>query len=182
MILQNGRPASAEGREEKEMKTYDVLDELGIEYSRTDHGPVGTIADCLEVDKVLGITICKNLFLCNRQKTAFYLLMMPGHKTLQTKELSAQIPTSRLSFASGDDMIKYLNVAPGSATVMGLIYDTDNQVQLLVDEEILKEEYVGCHPCVNTSSLKLRTKDLFGKFLEAVHHDYKTVVLGEMTD
>jgi len=182
MILQNGRPASAEGREEKEMKTYDVLDELGIEYSRTDHGPVGTIADCLEVDKVLGITICKNLFLCNRQKTAFYLLMMPGHKTLQTKELSAQIPTSRLSFASGDDMIKYLNVAPGSATVMGLIYDTDNQVQLLVDEEILREEYVGCHPCVNTSSLKLRTEDVFGKFLEAVHHDYKTVVLGEMTD
>lgn len=180
MILQNGRPASAEGREEKEMKTYDVLDELGIKYSRTDHGPVGTIADCLEVDKVLGITICKNLFLCNRQKTAFYLLMMPGHKTLRTKELSAQIPTSRLSFASGDDMIKYLNVAPGSATVMGLIYDTDNQVQLLVDEEILREEYVGCHPCVNTSSLKLRTEDVFGKFLEAVHHDCKTVELGEV--
>lgn len=178
MILQNGRPASAEGREEKEMKTYDVLDGLDIEYSRTDHGPVGTIADCLEVDKVLGITICKNLFLCNRQKTAFYLLMMPGHKTLRTKELSAQIPTSRLSFASGDDMIKYLNVAPGSATVMGLIYDTDNQVQLLVDEEILREEYVGCHPCVNTSSLKLRTEDVFSKFLEAVHHDYRTVVLG----
>lgn len=179
MILQNGRPASAEGREEKEMKTYDVLDELGIAYSRTDHGPVGTIADCLEVDKVLGITICKNLFLCNRQKTAFYLLMIPGHKTLRTKELSVQIPTSRLSFASGDDMIKYLNVAPGSATVMGLIYDTDNHVQLLVDEEILREEYVGCHPCVNTSSLKLRTEDVFGKFLETVHHDYKTVVLGE---
>ncbi|EEG75078.1 prolyl-tRNA synthetase associated domain-containing protein [[Clostridium] hylemonae] len=177
MILQNGRPACAAGREDKEMKVYDVLDGLGIEYSRTDHGPVGTIADCLEVDKVLGITICKNLFLCNRQKTAFYLLMLPGHKVLRTKELSAQIPTSRLSFASGEDMVRYMNVAPGSATVMGLIYDTDCSVQLLVDEEILQEEYVGCHPCVNTSSLKLRTEDVFGKFLAAVHHDYKTVTL-----
>lgn len=179
MILQNGRPASAEGREEKEMKVYDLLDRLGIEYARTDHQPVGTIADCLEVDKVLGLTICKNLFLCNRQKTAFYLLMIPGYKTLRTKELSAQIPTSRLSFGSGEDMVKYLNVTPGSATVLGLMNDVDNRVQLLVDEEILEDEYIGCHPCVNTSSLKLRTEDVLGKFLEAVHHDYKTVELSK---
>ena len=119
MELQNGRPASLEGREEKEIKVYDLLERLGIEYLRTDHEAAGTIADCLEVDQVLGITICKNLFLCNRQKTEFYLLMMPGHKSLRTKELSAQIPTSRLSFASGEDMVKYLNVLPGSATVMG---------------------------------------------------------------
>ncbi len=173
MELQKGRPASLEGREEKEIKVYDLLDRLGIEYFRTDHKAAGTIADCLEVDRVLGITICKNLFLCNRQKTAFYLLMMPGHKNLRTKELSAQIPTSRLSFASGEDMAKYLNVLPGSATVMGLMNDTENHVQLLVDE------YVGCHPCVNTSSLKIRTEDVFGKFLDAVHHDYITVTLSD---
>lgn len=179
MELHNGRPASLEGREEKEIRVYDLLDSLGIEYFRTDHEAVGTIADCLEVDKVLGITICKNLFLCNRQKTAFYLLMMPGHKNLRTKELSTQIPTSRLSFASGEDMVKYLGVTPGSATVMGLMNDTKDRVQLLVDEEVLKDEYIGCHPCVNTSSLKIRTQDVFGKFLDAVHHDYRTVKLSD---
>lgn len=180
MILEQGRPASGEGREDKEMEVYDFLDSLGIPYSRTDHRPVGTIADCLEVDKVLGITICKNLFLCNRQKTAFYLLVMPGHKILKTKELSSQIPTSRLSFASGEDMVKYLNVTPGSATIMGLINDKENHVQLLVDEEVLKDEYMGCHPCVNTSSLKIKTDDIFGKFLEAVHHECNIVKLSNV--
>lgn len=177
MILYKGRPEDVSGRKEKEIKVYDVLDSLGISYYRTDHEAVGTIADCLEVDKILGINICKNLFLCNRQKTAFYLLLMPGEKTLQTKELSKQIPTSRLSFASGEDMEKYLNVTPGSATIMGLIFDPESKVQLLVDEEVLQQEEFGCHPCVNTSSLKLKTEDVFGKYLEAVHHDYITVKL-----
>lgn len=177
MILHKGRPEDVSGRKEKEIKVYDVLDSLGISYYRTDHEAVGTIADCLEVDKILGINICKNLFLCNRQKTAFYLLLMPGEKTLQTKELSKQIPTSRLSFASGEDMEKYLNVTPGSATIMGLIFDPENKVQLLVDEDVLQQEEFGCHPCVNTSSLKMKTEDVFGKYLEAVHHDYITVKL-----
>ena len=177
MELQNGRPASLEGREEKEIKVYDLLERLGIEYLRTDHEAAGTIADCLEVDQVLGITICKNLFLCNRQKTAFYLLVMPGKKSLQTKELSKQIPTSRLSFASAEDMEKYLNVTPGSATIMGLIFDPENRVQLLVDEEVLQDEEFACHPCVNTSSIKMKTTDVFGKYLELVHHDYIKVAL-----
>lgn len=177
MILYEGRPASAEGRAEKEMKVYDRLDSLGIPYYRTDHQAAWTITDCLEVDEILGIKICKNLFLCNRQKTAYYLLLMPGEKVFHTKELSKQIPTSRLSFASGEDMEKYLNVTPGSATIMGLIYDEENRVQLLVDEDLLDEEYFGCHPCVNTSSLKLKSEDVFGKYLEAVHHNFIKVKL-----
>lgn len=177
MELYEGRPVSTEGRKEKEIKVYDLLDSLKIPYYRTDHEAAFTIEACLGVDKILGLEICKNLFLCNRQKTAYYLLVMPGKKALKTKELSKQIPTSRLSFASGDDMEQYLNVTPGSATIMGLMYDTENRVQLLVDEEVLEEEEFGCHPCVNTSSIRLKTKDAFGKFLEAVHHDYITVRL-----
>ncbi len=179
MELYSGRPSDSKGREEKELKVYDLLDSLGIPYMRTDHKAVGTIADCLGVDNVLGVEICKNLFLCNRQKTAYYLLLVPGSKALKTKELSKQIPTSRLSFASGEDMERYLNVSPGSATIMGLIFDPENKVQLLVDEELFDKEYFGCHPCVNTSSLKLRTKDVLGKFLEAVGHDYITVKLSD---
>ena len=179
MVLYEGRPESSEGRQEKEMKVYDLLDSLGIAYQRTDHRAVATIEDCLEVDRILGVRICKNLFLCNRQRTAYYLLLIPGDKILKTKELSKQIPTSRLSFASGEDMERCLNVSPGSATVMGLLFYPEHKVQLLIDEEVLQEEYFGCHPCVNTSSIRLRTEDMLQKVLKALDHDYITVTLSD---
>lgn len=177
MELYKGRPERTEGRLEKEIRVYDLLDSLGIEYVRTDHGPADTMEACNEIDAVLDILICKNLFLCNRQKTAFYLLMMPGDKVFKTKELSSQINSARLSFATPEDMLKYLDITPGSVSIMGLMNDTENQVRLLVDEDVLKGEYVGCHPCINTSSIKLRTKDLFEKFIQAVHHDMTVVHL-----
>ena len=166
MELYNGRPEDTSGRKEKEIKVYDILDSLHIPYIRADHEAVMTMEACEEIDKALGMEICKNLFLCNRKKTSYYLLLMPGNKALKTKELSQQIPTTRLSFASGEDMETYLNVTPGSATVMGLIFDPENKVQLLVDEELLEQEEFGCHPCVNTSSIKMKTADVFDKFLK----------------
>ena len=177
MELLNGRPGNVEGRLPREIRTYDFLDSLGIEYQRTDHGRADTMEACNEIDKILGVVICKNLFLCNRQKTTFYLLMMPGDKKFKTKELSAQINSSRLSFAEPADMLKYLDIEPGSVSIMGLMNDKDHAVQLLIDEDVLKDEYLGCHPCVNTSSLKLRTEDVIKKFLPAVGHEYKTVHL-----
>lgn len=179
MEIYHGRPKHDEGRLEKELEVYDLLDELGISYERVDHEALQTIEACQKVDETLGISICKNLFLCNRQRTAYYLLLLPGYKALKTKELSKQIPTSRLSFASGEDMEEYLNVTPGSATIMGLMFDPENRVQLVIDEELLKEEWFGCHPCINTSSLKLRTEDVIGKYLQAVHHEYLTVNLSD---
>lgn len=179
MEIYHGRPKYDDGRLEKELKVYDLLDELGISYERVDHEALQTIEACQKVDETLGISICKNLFFCNRQKTAYYLLLLPGYKALKTKELSKQIPTSRLSFASGEDMEEYLNVTPGSATIMGLMFDPENRVQLVIDEELLKEEWFGCHPCINTSSLKLQTEDVIGKYLQAVHHEYLTVNLSD---
>ena len=179
MEIYHGRPKYDDGRLEKELKVYDLLDELGISYECVDHEALQTIEACRKVDETLGISICKNLFLCNRQKTAYYLLLLPGYKALKTKELSKQIPTSRLSFASREDMEEYLNVTPGSATIMGLMFDPENRVQLVIDEELLKEEWFGCHPCINTSSLKLRTEDVIGKYLQAVHHEYLTVNLSD---
>ncbi len=177
MNLQNGRPEDISGRLPREVRTYDLLDELGIEYMRTDHERTDTMEACNAVDTVLGVVICKNLFLCNRQKTTFYLLMMPGDKKFKTKELSAQINSSRLSFAEPEDMLKYLDIEPGSVSIMGLMNDKDHAVHLLIDEDVLKDDYIGCHPCVNTSSLKLRTEDVIKKFLPAVGHDYRTVHL-----
>ncbi len=177
MELQNGRPANEAGRLEKEIRTYDLLDKLHVSYQRIDHEAAETMEICAEIDKVLEATICKNLFLCNRQKTNFYLLMMPGDKTFKTKELSKQIGSARLSFASPEDMEHYLDITPGSVSIMGLMNDTENVVQLLVDEDVLKGEYVGCHPCINTSSIRIKTEDLFGRVLEAMHHTMRVVKL-----
>ena len=177
MELFRGRPADPAGRLEREMRVYDLLDSLGIEYIRTDHEPANTMEACERIDSILEILICKNLFLCNRQGTKFYLLMMPGDKVFKTKELSSQINSSRLSFASPENMLKYLDIEPGAVSVMGLMNDHDHAVQLLVDEDVLKDEYVGCHPCVCTSSLKMKTEDVISRFLPATGHPYRTVVL-----
>ena len=177
MELYNGRPEDTSGRKEKEIKVYDILDSLHIPYIRADHEAVMTMEACEEIDKALGMEICKNLFLCNSQKTKFYLLMIPGDKHFKTKEISHQINSPRLSFAPAEFMEKYLDITPGSVSVMGLMNDPDNQVQLLVDEDVLKGEYLGCHPCINTSSLRLKTKDVFEVFTQAVHHDYIVVKL-----
>ena len=177
MELFNGRPEDISGRLPREVRTYDFLDGLGIEYIRTDHGLANNMEACYEIDAVLGVVICKNLFLCNRQKTRFYLLMMPGDKKFLTRELSSQINSSRLSFAGPEDMLGLLDIEPGAVSIMGLMNDKDHRVQLLIDEDVLKDEYLGCHPCVCTSSLKIRTKDVIEKFLPATGHDYQTVCL-----
>ena len=177
MELYHGRPEDTEGRLSSEVRTYDFLDSLGIEYMRTDHERADNMEACNEIDAVLEVIICKNLFLCNRQKTKFYLLMMPGDKKFKTKELSKQINSARLSFADAEAMLTYLDIEPGAVSIMGLMNDKDHTVQLLIDEDVLKDEYLGCHPCVCTSSLKLRTHDVIEKFLPATGHNYRTVYL-----
>ena len=167
----SGRPADCASRLPKEQRCYDLLDRLGIAYFRVDHDHADTIEACEAVEQVLGEKICKNLFLCNRQKTSFYLLMMPGEKVFKTKDLSKQLGVARLSFADAADMERYLDITPGSVSVLGLMNDTGHRVQLLIDEDVLNSEFVGCHPCINTSSLKLRTADALETFLPAVHHE-----------
>ena len=177
MELQKGRPADCTGRLQKEIRTYDLLDRLGVAYERIDHEAAMTMEVCEEIDEVLQATICKNLFLCNRQETSFYLLMIPGSKVFHTKDLSAQIGSARLSFAKPEYMEKFLDITPGSVSVLGLMNDTEHQVQLLIDEDVLGGEYIGCHPCINTSSLRFRTEDLIQKILPAIEHDYIKVRL-----
>ena len=177
MELQKGRPADTAGRLEKEIRTYDLLDRLGVEYERIDHEPAMTMEDCKEVDQLLEAVICKNLFLCNRQKTAFYLLMIPDTKVFHTKDLSAQIGSARLSFAKPEYMEEFLDITPGSVSVMGLMNDKEHRVQLLIDEDVLDVEYIGCHPCINTSSIRFKVKDLIEKVIPAMGHDFVKVKL-----
>lgn len=182
MQLRKGIPASLEEREDKEIKVYNLLDQLKISYEQADHEAASTMEACKSVDTFMQVTMCKNLFLCNRQETAFYLLLMPGNKKFKTKDLSKQIGSARLSFAGAEHMKRFLNISPGSVSVLGLMNDSENHVQLLVDEEILKDEFIGCHPCVNTSSIKLLTKDLTESFLPAIHHEMKVVHLPNLNE
>lgn len=169
-------------REEKELNVYKKLASLGIEYTGLDHDRADTMEICELIEKRLGAEICKNLFLCNRQQTAFYLLMTPGKKVFKTKFLSEQIHSSRLSFADAEHMRELLNVTPGSVSVFGLMYDTGHRVQLLIDKELLKQEYIGCHPCVNTSVLKLRTEELLNVFLPAIGVSPQFVELPDISE
>lgn len=170
MKLYHGSPENREGRSERELRTYAFLDGLKLDYERTDHPdtPASSMEVCEKIDAVLEVRICKNLFLCNRQETEFYLLVMPGDKPFHTRELSKQIGSSRLSFARQEYLGRFLGLQAGSVSVLGLINDTDHRVHLLVDEDVQGEEMFGCHPCVNTSSLRFRTSDLFEKILPAL--------------
>ena len=171
MELVKGRPTDCSGRLEREVRVYDLLDKLGIEYERTDHEEANTMEKCNEIDKILDTIICKNLFLCNRQQTEFYLLMMPGDKPFKTKYITKQLGCSRLSFAPSEKMLEYLDIKPGAVSIMGLMNDKDNKIQLVIDKPVVESETLGCHPCVCTSSLKFKTKVKIEKFLPAVHHE-----------
>ena len=167
MELKHGSPADMTGRSDREIRTYQFLDRLGVSFDRTDHPdrPATSMEGCADADAILNVRICKNLFLCNRQKTKFYLLVMPDDKPFKTKELSKQMGISRLSFADEEYMEQLLDLHPGSVSVLGLMNDHEHRVRLVIDEDVLKEEMFGCHPCENTSSIRFATKDLVEKIL-----------------
>jgi len=167
--LYHTKPAG-DHRLDKEMASFEVLEKLDIPYAAIDHEPAATVEACAEIEAVLGIEICKNLFLRNQSKTEFYLLVMPGAKRFVTKDVSKQIGTSRLSFAEAEFMEKYLNITPGSVSILGLMNDSEKKVRLLMDRDIVQSEYIGCHPCINTSSLKIKTSDILEKFLPFTGH------------
>ena len=193
LTLETGRPSDTTGRLEKEIRVYDFLDSLNIPYQRVDHEALMTIEACKDVDKILDAVICKNLFLCNRQETNFYLLLLPvdkkfktkkvsslpREKKIQTKGISSQLGVARLSFGNETYMEKYLDITPGSVSVLGLMNDKEHHVQLLIDEDLLKEPYIGCHPCINTSSLKIDMKDMMEKIIPAMEHEPIFVKLGQ---
>lgn len=182
MNLEHGRPLTCAGRLEKEIRCYDLLDNLGLSYERVDHQPADTMEICAAIDTVLGGPICKNLLLCNRQCTDFYLLLMPATKPFKTKDLSAQIGTSRLSFADGKYMEQFLDITPGSLSILGLINDLNNNVKLLIDEDILADEYIGFHPCINTSSLRITVADLQNILIPALNHTPTIVQLPQYNE
>ena len=168
-VRHSGRPT--DDRIPQDMAIYDELERQGISFERVDHDHADTMEDCRKIEEVLDAKICKNLFLCNRQKTQFYLLLMPGNKPFHTKDLTGQLGCSRLSFAGVEPMHELLGVTPGSVSVLGLLNDTENRVRLVIDRDVLQPEFFACHPCRNTSSLRIATADLTGRILPALRHE-----------
>lgn len=169
--INDGRPQNAQGRTEAEMRSYDLLDNLNIHYIRTEHPPADTMDVCTQRAAILHTRICKNLFLCNRQETAFYLLLMPADKQFKTSVVSRQLGVARLHFADEKYMVQYLDLHPGSVSILGLMYDTENHVRLLIDKELTDQDEFACHPCINTVSLKFKTSQLFEKVIPAIEHE-----------
>ncbi|MBQ9685737.1 MAG: prolyl-tRNA synthetase associated domain-containing protein [Oscillospiraceae bacterium] len=167
--LYRGRPEDR--RIDKEERCYDLLDALGISYERADHEHADTIEACHAIEELLGCAICKNLLLTNRQMTDIYLLLMPGDKPFKTKLLSKQIGSARLSFATAEQMLSTLDITPGSVSVLGLMNDTEKRVRLLIDRDLLGDAFLGCHPCINTSTLRLPMRDVMEKLLPAMGHE-----------
>lgn len=167
--------APLEERSSLEMKTYQILDKLNIKYERIDHEAVSSMEECVEVNKKLKVEIRKNIFLCNSKKTTFFLFVLPANKPFDTKKFCQKLGLSHVSFANEEYMEKYLGTKPGSATIMGLLCDEDDYVQVILDKEIIEEEYFGCNPGQNTSHIKIKTEDLLKKFLPYVKHRPKII-------
>ena len=167
-VLFDGRPDDERIRKEEDC--YDLLDKLGIQFQRIDHTPADTIEDCVQLEPLLQVKATKNLFLRNRARTAWYLLMMPGDKPFHTRDLIGQMGIQRLSFGEEDMLGSMLNLTPGSVSIMGLMYDTKKQVKLLMVREIVQNDYIRCHPCINTSTLKIKTDDVINKLLPFIGH------------
>lgn len=172
-IIRKGRPEDIRCKSEE--LTYDFLEKNNIDFVRVDHEETKTIEECHKIEKILESEICKNLFLQNSAKTCYYLLLMPGEKRFVSKEVSKKLSSSRLSFASDDKLYELLKIEPGSVSIMGLIHDTENKVNLVIDSELLEKQYFCCHPCKNTTTLKFSTNDMINKFISATGHQYTVI-------
>ena len=149
---------------------YARLDAMGVAYASMEHAPAHTIEDCLENDKKLGGVTAKNYFLTTKNQKNFYLCLVRPEARFRTSDISKQVNSSRLSFGTDEQMQRLLRVHPGSVSPMGLMFDAENQVHLLVDSGLREVEKIAFHPCDNTQTLVMDSKDFFDVYLPSVHH------------
>lgn len=151
-----------------ERDVYRALDEMGIRYRAVTHPPVFTIEDCKVAEEMLGGIVPKNLFLTPRNKSALYLMLMRPDAAFRTSDISKQIGSSRLSFAGAEPLMRIMRTLPGAISPMGLLFDRERSVQLVVDRALLSEGALLFHPCVNTASIRMSGADFFEKYLPRV--------------
>lgn len=162
--------APSEFKNSLQGKTYRALKELNIPFERVDNDEAITMEDCIQINKVLNVKIVKTLFLCNRQQTSFYLFVTRGDKPFKTKDFSKALGISRVSFGPADLMEKMLGMKVGAATIFSALLDTDNNVQIVFDKEVLNEEWYGGTDGTTTGYMKVRMEHILNKFLPYTRH------------
>lgn len=164
------KTALEKGHNETQDRAFALLEELNIPFECVENEVVETMEECKELDEALGTEIRKSLLIRNQKKTRYYLVVMPAAKRCNMGDLSWKLGEGKLSFASEQAMMDLLGAHPGSASIMGIINDTEDAVQVVFDQSVTKEEWFGCNTGINTAHLKLKTEDVLKKILPALHH------------
>ena len=160
-----------------ETRVYQELERLGIKYERVDNDSVETMEECIEISNKLGAEIRKTIICCNRQKTDFYLVVLPANKRFDSKLFAAMMRTARVSFASAEDMEALIGLTPGEASVMGILNDTEGKIQVVIDKAVADAEWFACNPGANTTHIRFKTKQLLNTFLPAENHKAEIIML-----
>ncbi|MBO5495601.1 MAG: prolyl-tRNA synthetase associated domain-containing protein [Eubacterium sp.] len=169
------KTAPTEFKSTLQQKVYETLDALEIPFERVDNTPAVTMEDCIEIDEKLKVKTVKTLFLCNRQKTAFYLFVTAGDKPFVTKDFGKALGVSRVSFAPAELLDSMLDTKPGATTVLSTVLDTDNSIRVVIDSEVTGYEYYGCTDGTATSYMRLKTEDVLNKYLPYTNHEYTVI-------
>ncbi len=144
------------------------LNSISVDYKIIEHSPAATIEECKKIEEILNDTICKNLLLRTTNGSAYYLLILRNDKQFITSRISKLLGSSRLSFASGEEMEILLNTLPGSLSILSLIFDKDKKMKLAIDKDVIENEFFCCHPCDNSATLKIKTTDILNVYLPSL--------------
>jgi len=165
----NEKPKEFEN--ETQRMIYEALEELKIPFDRVENDFMISMEDCEAVNKKMNTRMAKNLFLCNRQKTEFYLFITKDNKHFNTKIFSKAMGISRVSFAPEETLTEYLGTKIGATTIFSLVYDKDCKVHLVIDKDVLEEKFHACNDGTNNAHIKITTKDLMEKYLKYTKHE-----------
>lgn len=155
--------------------TYKFLSENNIEFSRVDNDEAVTMEDCIEIDKALDMKTVKTLFLCNRQKTQFYLFVTEGDKPFVTKDFSSALGISRVSFASAEMLDEIIGTKVGATTIFGVLREQAQEVRVVFDKAVCESEWFGCSDGTTSCYMKLKTDDILNKLLPSSGHTYEVI-------
>lgn len=158
----------------KKENVYKKLDELNIKYKKVDHKAVFTMEEMAELNLDNEDELVKNIFIRDDKKINYYLVLIAGNKRVNLKELRNNLGLRPLTFASEEDLEKYLGLHKGSVTVLGVLNDTNHIVKVLIDEDIKKIQEIGVHPNENTASIWLKLEDV-EKILNYTENDYEFI-------
>lgn len=151
-------------------KTYAALSRLNISYQRVETDEAITMEDCVQIDAKLQMKMVKTLFLCNRQQIAFYLFITTGDKQFRSKDFSNALEVARVSFAPAELMESMLGTKIGAATVFSALLETAQDVQIVFDKDVVKEDWYGCSDGTTTGYMKVKTEQIIHQFLPYTKH------------